>query len=230
MSMDIKEREIMQQAAEEKGEHVTKEQEKQFLVPLSVYLSTGIHIGMKHRVKDMEKYIYKIRQDKLAVFDIPKIDYKLRMAAKLLARYEPQDILAVSRKKNGHKPVVKFAEIIGAKAFYGRFMPGTLTNPKYEKYIEPKVIILTDPFTDKQAFEEAIKSNITIIGMCDTFNQTKYLDLVIPMNNKGRKSVALAYMLLAREYLKLRGVIQGDAEFTYSIQDFEMPVASKMRK
>ena len=221
----MEEKEIIEHANEEKKVNVSKEDEKKLLVPLNVYLSTGIHIGMKHRVKDMEKYIYRVRQDKLAVFDIPKIDYKIRMAAKMLSRYEPNEILVVSRKKNGHKPIVKFAEIIGANAMYGRFMPGTLTNPKYEKYLEPSIVILTDPFADKQAFEEALKSNIPIIAMCDTFNSTKNIDLVIPMNNKGRKSVALAYMLLAREYLKERGVIKGDAEFQYTIKDFEMPIS-----
>ena len=63
---------------------------------------------------------------------------------------------------------------------------------------------------------------MVVIAMCDTFNQTKNIDLVIPMNNKGRKSVALAYMLLAREYLKKRGEIKGDAEFQYTLKDFEM--------
>lgn len=226
-SKDLKkeDREEIEKQMKESG--VSKEQEKKFLVPLSFYLSTGIHIGMKQRVKDMEEYIYKIRNDKLAVFDVPKIDYKLRMAANLLSYYEPHEILAVSRKRNGHKPVVKFAEVTGANAIYGRFMPGTLTNPNYEKYMEPKIIILTDPFADRQAFEEALKSNITIIAMCDTFNQTKNIDLVIPMNNKGRKSVALAYMLLAREYLKKRGEIKGDAEFKYTLKDFEMPLGSE---
>ncbi len=220
-------KEIMANAKKEKREDISKEAETKFLIPLNQYLATGIHIGMRARTKDMEKFIYKIRQDKLAVFDISKVDERIRLAANLLSTYEPNEILAVSRKRNGHKPVYMFAKATGANCFYGRFMPGTLTNPNYEKYMEPKIIIITDPFADSQAFQEAIKSNITIIAMCDTFDQTKYIDLVIPMNNKGRKSVALAYYLLAKEYLKLRGEIKSDDEFPYKLKDFEMPIAAK---
>lgn len=194
------------------------------LVPLNVYLSSGIHIGMSQRVKAMQPYIYKIRQDKLAVFDIAKIDERLLTAAKFLAQYAPEEIIVVSRKKNGHEPIKRFAEAInGGIAIKGRFMPGSLTNPNYDKYIEPKVMVVTDPFADKQAIDEAFNANIPIVGMCDTYNSPQYIDVVIPLNNKGKKSVALAFWVLAREYLKAKGTIKGDAEFKYSIDDFENP-------
>lgn len=198
--------------------------QKEMLVPLNLYLSTGIHIGMIQRLKVMMPYIYKVRQDKLAVFDIQKIDERIRLAAKMLARYEPEEILVVSRKKNGHKPVVKFGEAVGgARAKCGRFMPGTLTNPNYEGYFEPSIIVVTDPFADKQALLEAYNANVPVIGLCDTYNNPQYVDLIVPLNNKGKKSVALLYWLLAREYLKLRGEIKGDAEYKYTADDFEMP-------
>ncbi len=193
------------------------------LVPVDTYLSSGIHIGMKQRIKPMARYIYKIRDDSLAVFDINQIDARIKLAAQFLAQYKPKDILVVSRKKAGHKPVVKFAEAIGAKAVYGRFMPGMLTNPKYEGYFEPKVVIITDPFADKQAAREAYNANLPIIGLCDTYNNPKYIDLVIPMNNKGRKSIALFYWILTREVLKANKKIKKDSDFKGKIEDFEMP-------
>lgn len=194
------------------------------LVPLNTYLSSGIHIGMKQRVKAMSRYIYKVRSDKLAVFNVQMIDKQLETASKMLSRYKPEEILVVSRKKNGFKPAVKFAESIGgANVIYGRFYPGTLTNQQYKKYAEPKVLVVTDPFLDKQAVKEAVDSHIPIIGLCDTFNDPKNLDLVISMNNKGRKSLALAYWVIAKEIMKLRGEIKGDAEFKFSLEDFEMP-------
>ncbi len=217
----------VEDAKTERKQDISKEKESQFLIPLSQYLATGIHIGMRARTKDMEQFIYRVRQDKLAVFDVSKIDERIKLASNLLSHYDPQDILVVSRKRNGHKPVYMFAKVTGAHYFYGRFMPGTLTNPNYEKYIEPKIIVLTDPFADSQAFQEALKSNMTIIAMCDTYDKTKNIDLVIPMNNKGRKSVALAYYLLAKEYLKRRGEIKSDDEFPYKMKDFEMPIAAK---
>ncbi len=196
---------------------------REMLVPLNMYLSAGIHIGMNQRLKAMQSYIYKVRPDKLSVFDLQKIDARLAAAAKFLSKYEPKDILAVSRKRNGHLPVVKFADAIGgATAVYGRFMPGMLTNPNAQNYFEPKIVIVTDSFADKQAVQEAYNANLPIIGICDTFNDPKFIDLVIPGNNKGKKSVALLYWILAREYLKARGEIKGDAEFKFAAEDFEM--------
>ena len=194
------------------------------LVPLNVYLSSGIHIGMKQRLKAMEQYVYKVRPDKLAVFDISKIDNKIRSAGRFLANYAPEEILVVSRKRNGHKPVDAFKKAVPeSKGVWGRFMPGTLTNPNYKNYIEPKVVVITDPFADKQAILEAYNANIPIIAMCDTFNDPRYVDLIIPMNNKGKKSVALVFWILAREYLKEKGMIKGDAEMKQTLEDFEMP-------
>ena len=47
------------------------------------------------------------------------------------------------------------------------------------------------------------------------------LILVIPVNNKGRKALALTYWLLAREILKEKGQIKSDEQFQYSVEDFE---------
>lgn len=205
-------------------EQVEMKLEGKSLVSLNSYLSSGIHIGMKQKVRAMERYIYKVRSDKLAVFNVQKIDEQLSAAAKLLAKYSPKDILVVSRKRNGFKPVTTFAESIGgANVIYGRFYPGTLTNQSYKKYIEPKIILATDPYLDKQAISEAVRTNIPIIAMCDTFNDPRNVDLVISMNNKGRKSIALAYWILAREILKIKGEIRGDAEFKRTLEEFEMP-------
>ena len=101
-------------------------------------------------------------------------------------------------------------------------MPGTLTNPNYEKFIEPDVVLITDPLSDRQALKEAVKARIPVVAICDTFNETKNVDLVIPANNKGKKSLALIYWLLAREILKVRGEIKSDEEFKYSVEDFMM--------
>ena len=54
----------------------------------------------------------------------------------------------------------------------------------------------------------------------DTFNDTKNIDIVIPANNKGVKSLATLFWLLAREYKKEVGDIIENKEFNYSIEDF----------
>ncbi len=192
------------------------------------FLSAGVHIGMKQRAKDMERFIYKIRSDGLSVLNVSLIEERIGTAAKFLSKLS--NILIVSRKGPGQKPAVKFAELIGGKASIGRFLPGTITNPSFQNYYEPSVILLTDPMVDKQALKEAVKMRIPVIGLCDTFNETSYIDFVIPCNNKGRKSLAMIYWALARDILKERGQIKSDEEFTAKPEDFEMTEESKEEK
>jgi small subunit ribosomal protein S2 len=187
------------------------------LIPKQDYLSAGIHIGMKSRTKDMKKFIYKVREDGLAVLDLKVLDERIKIAAKFLS--SRKKILVVGRKLNSHTPIRKFSEVVGCDCVVGRFMPGTLTNPSYKKFIEPEVVLLTDPLSDYQALKEAVDSRIPVVALCDTFNETRNIDLVIPCNNKGKKSLALIYWLLAREILKNRG----EKEFKYKVEDFTGP-------
>ncbi len=187
---------------------------EELLVPKQDYLSAGIHIGMKSRTADMKKFIYKVREDGLAVLDLKMLDERIMTAAKFL--YNAKKILIVGRKLNSHTPVKKFCEVIGCDYIIGRFMPGTLTNPSYKKFVEPDVVLLTDPLSDYQSLKEAVESRIPIMALCDTFNEMRNIDFVIPCNNKGKKSLGLVYWLLAREILKNRGI----KEFNYKIEDF----------
>ncbi|HIQ49726.1 MAG TPA: 30S ribosomal protein S2 [Nanoarchaeota archaeon] len=189
-----------------------------------IYLQAGAHIGLKSRTKDMKKFIFRIRQDGLSIIDVSKIDERVKVAAKFLARFNK--IMAVSRKPNGHKAVKMFAEIVSGKAIIGRFLPGTLTNPNFEEYYEPDVVIVTDPIADKQAVKEAVKMHIPVVALCSTSNTLRNIDLAIPCNNKGRKSIATIYYMLAKEVLKARGEIKSDEEFKYSVEDFEMKIKS----
>jgi small subunit ribosomal protein S2 len=183
------------------------------------YLSTGVHIGLKQITKDMKKFVYKKRPDGLAVLDVKAIDERIKTAASFLAKHKK--IIVVSRKGNGKKPVVKFCEAIGGKAIIGRFLPGIITNPSFRAYFEPDVLLVTDPTIDKQALAEAVKMRVPIVSLCGTNNETNKIDLVIPCNNKGRRSIATVYMVLAREVLKARGEITKDTEFTLTMKDFE---------
>ena len=142
----------------------------------------------------------------------------------MLARLEPSHVLVVAQRQYAFRPVSKFSEITGVKAIVGRFVPGTLTNPQLNTYTEASVIVVTDPLADIQAIKEAIRVGIPIVALCDANNKTDYIDLVIPTNNKGRRSLAVIYWLLAREILKNRGVIKEYSEFKNPVEDFEAPV------
>lgn len=188
------------------------------LITREKYLASGIHIGMKQRTKDMKEFIYKIRDDGLAVLNLGKVDERIKVAAKFLSRMNK--IMVIGRKTAAQESAKKFAEIIGAESVVGRFLPGTLTNPQFKKFFEADVILISDPLIDYQALKEAVKAGIPIIAICDTFNETKDIDLIIPANNKGKKSLATLFWLLAREILKERGIIKSDSEFKYEITDF----------
>lgn len=187
------------------------------LIPPDEYLVAGVHIGTQQKTMDMRGFIYQVRPDGLYVLDIQSTDKRIRDVAKFLARYESSSILAVSARQYGFVPVRMFAKAIGAKHIVGRFIPGTLTNPSYEEYIEPEVLLVTDSIGDSQAVTEAVSIGLPVIGMCDTNNLTSNIDIVIPTNNKGRKALAIVYWLLAREVLKEKG----ESRFTYELVDFE---------
>jgi small subunit ribosomal protein S2 len=80
-----------------------------------------------------------------------------------------------------------------------------LTNRVLKYYVEPEVVIVSDPRFDAQIVEEARIAKIPIIAMCSTDNTTSNVDLVIPINNRGRHSLPFAFWYLARRVLIERG-------------------------
>jgi small subunit ribosomal protein S2 len=191
------------------------------LVLEDVYLTSGVHIGTQQKSADMKQFIYKVRADGLYVLDIKKTDRRIKMAAKFLAKYNPKRILVVAARQYGQKPAKLFARTLGADVFAGRFVPGTLTNPNLPEYVEPDILLVTDPAADQQALREAAKLRIPVIGFCDANNETRNVDLVIPTNNKGRRALATVYWLLTREVLKERGEVGQDEDFSMTLDDFE---------
>jgi small subunit ribosomal protein S2 len=189
-----------------------------FLIPRAQYLSYGVHIGMKQKTEQMKEFIYGVRPTGLAVFNLRKVDERIRIAAKFLSRCN--NILVTTRKPVAFQAIKKFAEIVKCKAITGRFMPGMLTNPSYKGYSEVDVVLVVDPLTDSQAVEEAVKARVPVVALCNTFNETKDIDLIIPCNNVGKMSVAAVFWLLAREILKERGEIKSDKEFKYKVEEF----------
>jgi len=199
----------------------TKEDEENLLVPIETYLKAGIHIGSQYKTGDMKPYIYKTRQDGLHVLDIQTIDKRIQLAANFLSNYEPGKILVVAGRVYARKPAKKFAASIGAMVSVKRFVPGTLTNPRSPNFVEPDVLLVSDPGVDKQAINEAGKVRIPVIALCDTNNLLTDVDVCVPLNNKGKKALALAYWLLTRELQLLNGIIKKRSDFKEKIEDFE---------
>ena len=191
---------------------------EEMLVNKTEYLTAGVHIGMKSCTPYMKQFVYKIRDDGLAVFNLAKVDKRMRIASDFLSRFSK--ILIVSRKDGASSAIKAFAEAVDAKAISGRFSPGTLTNPSYRGFYEPDVVMVVDPLIDEQAIKEARKRRVPIVALCDTFNISKDIDLCVPVNNNGRKSISLIMWLLAREMLKKRGDIKKNDDFKYTLKDF----------
>ena len=193
----------------------------ELLIPLEDYLKAGIHIGSQYKTGDMKPYIYKTRGDGLHILDVNTIDKRLKLASEFLSGYEPSKVLVVAGRVYARKPARKFAENIGCLLSVKRFVPGTLTNPLNPNFVEPDLVLVSDPGVDKQVIKEAKKVRIPVIAFCDTNNILKNVDVCVPLNNKGKKSLALAYWVLTRELLVKRGTLKGPTDFKVSLEDYE---------
>jgi small subunit ribosomal protein S2 len=72
------------------------------IIPQDEYLTAGIHIGTQQKTKEMMRFVYRVRTDGLYVLDIQATDQRIRLAAKMLAKYDPQRVLVVSARQYGH--------------------------------------------------------------------------------------------------------------------------------
>ena len=189
---------------------------QELLVPIDEYLKAGIHIGTKFKTKHMEQFIYKARPDGLFILNLQKIDEHIKICATLLAQYAPKDIIVASRRENSWKPVKAFGKETGINIFAGRYPPGVLTNVAQKNFMETKMILVTDAWLDRNAIKDAMVVGVPVIALCDTNNQANYIDLVVPSNNKGKKSLGLFFYILAKEYRRIRGI----GEMTAPLEDF----------
>lgn len=188
---------------------------EQTLVPDDNYLKSGIHIGIKNKSKFMQEFVYKVRPDGLSIFDVKKINDRLRMISDYLCKFKPEEILVVCKRDNGHKPLKIFGLSTGINTITGRYLPGTLTNPNNEYFIEPKVVVITDTWYDKQVVKDAANSGAVLIALCNTNTVPANIDIVMPCNNRGSKSLGLIYWIIAREYCKKR-----KKKFDYTVEQF----------
>lgn len=194
--------------------------EEDLLIPNDEYLKAGIHIGTKFKTKHMNNFIYKTRPDGLSVLNIQQIDERIKILIKFLSNYNPDDIIIVCRRENGWKALEKVTELTGIRTFAGRYPPGILTNSELRSYMETKVMMVVDPWPDKNAVNDALKIGIPVVALCDTNNQSNNLDLIVPCNNKGKKSIGLVFYLLAKHYALNRGIVKNEKDFKHTVEDF----------
>lgn len=189
------------------------------LVSVEEYLTAGVHIGTKYKNGFSDEYVHKCRADGLKVIDTAIIDEKLKALINVVSKYEPSEIAIMGRRENAKKPLNMLKNLIGFDVYTGRYLPGMMSNAELDTYKEYKLVIVCDPLTDKNILEEAFDLGVFTAGFCDTNNKPNKLDLVVPINNKGKKSLGLALMILAKHYMINRGIVKA-SEFTYTLDDF----------
>jgi small subunit ribosomal protein S2 len=181
-----------------------EEDKKETLVPMEDYLKSSIHLGTRVITPHMRNYVYRRRADGLAVFNTALLDDKIRESAEYLAKFAPNEVILVCKREAGWKAVNKFAEVTGIRVFTKKYPAGILTNTNLENFTEAELIVICDPWLDKNALQDANRIKIPVMSVCDTNNLTNGVTQVLPGNNKSNKSLGMIFYLLTKLYVEKR--------------------------
>ena len=182
-------------------EKLTPEQED-----IRMLLACRTHVGNRNCTTRMTPYVYGRNAEGNYIINVRMTLEKIRLAARIICGIEnPADVCVVSGRNYGQRAVLKFAKYTGCTALPTKFTPGTFTNQIQKRFLEPRLLIVTDPITDHQPIMESSYVNIPVIAICDTDCPLRYVDVAIPSNNKNRLQIGIIYWMLAREVLRIRG-------------------------
>jgi small subunit ribosomal protein SAe len=189
-------------------------------------LACGVHLGNENCDASMIRYVHKRNEKGIHIIDIRKTWEKIVLAARTIVAIEnSKDVCVVALSPAGtvsyaQRAVLKFAHHIGTRSIAGRITPGTFTNHRQVHYMEPRLLITSDPRIDHQPISEASYVNLPVISFANSHHSLRGVDIAIPCNTSGKHSIALMYWMLAREVLRLRDSVPRDRAWEVMVDMF----------
>jgi len=181
-------------------------EDQTILSPLEDYIKTASYLGTKVITPSMRKYVYRRRLDGLAILNTLLVDKKLAEGIDFIKQFKPDEWTLVCKREAGWRGAKMFSELTGVRTYTKKYPAGVLTNTQLDNFIETKMIMICDPWLDKNALVDSVKIKIPVAGLCDTNNHTADIDVLMIGNNKSNKSLGLFFWLMAREYMKAHGI------------------------
>jgi small subunit ribosomal protein S2 len=201
---------------EDEQKIIKEKKDETILTSLEDYIKTAAYLGTKVITPTMRKYVYRRRLDGLAILNTTLVDKKLKDAIDLICQFKPDEWTLVCKREAGWRPAKIFSELTGVRLFTKKYPAGVITNTVLPNFFETKMMMVCDPWLDKNALNDAKIVQIPIVGICDTNNNTSDIDIVIISNNKSNKSLGLIFWILAKEYMKAHKI----AKQLPSLEDF----------
>jgi len=190
------------EVVETKKEVVEKKEDQTILTSLEDYIKTAAYLGTKVITPTMRKYVYRRRLDGLAILNTLLVDKKLAEGIEFIKQFKPDEWTLICKREAGWRGAKMFSELTGVRTYTKKYPSGVLTNTVLDDFIETKMVVICDPWLDKNALADARNIRIPVAAICDTNNHTADCDVVMIGNNKSNKSMGLFFWLMAREYMK----------------------------
>lgn len=203
---------------------------------IELIANTGIYLGAPPVSKDMSSFVTPVKGSEMCHFKGDELLRRINIVGNTIAK-TPEKMLVYSKFVYARTPIARFSELTGVKSLTGRFHPGTFTNPSLKNhFIDASMILIVQPprqddennlIGDTQAIIEAANIGIPVFALNNSNDITTNIDIVIPCNNRGRRSLATVFWLLSRAVLYHQRKLRPSDSLRYSIDDFETKIGLK---